>query len=261
MSQGEDFQLRHYYAALTAILIMTTLWNPATFADERPGIQVAETEVDESYDPFADYSEFDQASDEEADINFFRNGRFFTIGFIGGYRMVTENMSKLYQGAPSYGLFLSYFFDLRFALQVSFLTADHTISYTSPGQGTVVHGNASITSIGLGLKYYFNTQNVTRGLAALNPYVIGGFSQVYRTATVSGQEAFSKDSAFGVDVGGGIEIPMMRNKMYFGGQVAYQLVTFRDENSQVVLQNGTEQTGLYPKGDFLTFLAIIGVNF
>ena len=220
---------------------------------------LAENEVDESYDPFADYSEFDQASDEEADINFFRNGRFFTIGVLGGYRMVTDNMAKLYQGAPAYGLYLSYFFDLRFALQVSFLTADHPISYSFGGNS--ITGNASITSLGMALKYYFNTQNVTRGLAALNPYVIGGFSQVFRTATVSGEEAFSKDSAFGVDVGVGIEIPMMRNKMYFGGQIAYQLVTFRDENSKVYLQNGTQDTGLYPKGDLATFLAILGVNF
>ena len=25
------------------------------------------------------------------------------------------------------------------------------------------------------MKYYFNTQNVTKGLADLNPYILGGF--------------------------------------------------------------------------------------
>ena len=39
-------------------------------------------EDDDSYDPFADYSEFEEDSQEEADIHFFRNGRFFTLGFI-----------------------------------------------------------------------------------------------------------------------------------------------------------------------------------
>ena len=34
---------------------------------------------EESFDPFSDYSEFDESSDEEADINFFRNGRFLTV--------------------------------------------------------------------------------------------------------------------------------------------------------------------------------------
>ena len=32
---------------------------------------------DDTYDPFADYSEFDASEEEEADIRFFKNGRFF----------------------------------------------------------------------------------------------------------------------------------------------------------------------------------------
>ncbi len=237
------------------IFVLQIFFSP-TFATE---FKVAQSEVDETYDPFADYSEFDQASDEEADINFFRNGRFFTIGFLGGYRVVTETMSQLYQSAPAYGLYLSYFFDLRFALQINFLTGDHTISYTSRA-GTQVHGDANISAIGMSLKYYLNTQNVTRGLAALNPYLLGGFSEVYRTATVVAEGAYSKDNALGFDVGVGIEIPMMRNKMYFGGQAVYELVNFANENSEVVLANN-EHTGFYPKGDFITVLAILGVNF
>ena len=41
-----------------------------------PGVRVAQFDADDTYDPFADYSEFDEAQEEEADINFFRNGRF-----------------------------------------------------------------------------------------------------------------------------------------------------------------------------------------
>ena len=39
----------------------------------------AQYEGDDVYDPFADYSEFEENSQEEADINFFRNGRFFNV--------------------------------------------------------------------------------------------------------------------------------------------------------------------------------------
>lgn len=221
--------------------------------------RLAQTDADDTYDPFADYSEFEQTSDEEADINFFRNGRFFTLGFIGGYRTFTQTLGRLYQDAPAFGLFLSYFFDLRFALQVHFLTGDHTISFSTPS-GLNERGNASVTAIGLNLKYYINTQNVTKGLANLNPYVIGGFSQVYRTATINTEQAFAKDGALGFDFGGGIEVPIMRNKMYLGLQAAYQLVTFKDEQTEVVV-NQTEHTGIYPNGDILTLLAILGVNF
>src|SRR3954462_13104442 len=82
-----------------------------------PGLRVAQFDADDTYDPFADYSEFDEAQDEEADINFFRHGRFVTIGFLGGYRGFTQGSANLFKPAVNFGLFLSYFFDLRFALQ------------------------------------------------------------------------------------------------------------------------------------------------
>lgn len=223
------------------------------------GVLLAQFNIDDTYDPFADYSEFEESAEEEADINFFRSGRFVTLGFIGGYRSFTETLGQIYSDSYAFGLFLSYFFDLRFALQVSFLTGDHRIAFSSPG-GTHVRGNASLTNIGINLKYYLNTQNVTRGLAQFNPYIIGGFSQVYRTATVTGQSAFSKDGALGFDMGMGVEWPLMRNKMFFGAQAAYQLVTFKDEHSEIIL-GGSQQTGLYPTGDVITFLGILGVNF
>lgn len=39
------------------------------------------TDIDEAFDPFSDYSEMEQDAEEEADINFFKNGRFLTLGF------------------------------------------------------------------------------------------------------------------------------------------------------------------------------------
>ncbi len=62
------------------------------------------------------------------------------------------------------------------------------------------------------------------------------------------------------DFGAGIELPMMRNKMYFGGQAMYQLVSFANENTEVVFDNNN-RTGKYPNGDTYTLLGILGVNF
>ena len=53
--------------------------------------------------------------DEEEDINFFRNGRLLSLGFTLGYRGFTQTFGKIYSGSPTFGLFLAYFFDLRFA--------------------------------------------------------------------------------------------------------------------------------------------------
>lgn len=225
-----------------------------------PGLQVAQFDADDTYDPFADYSEFDEAQEEEADINFFRHGRFVTLGFIGGLRGFTQGSANIYKPAPSFGLFLSYFFDLRFALQFSFNTSDHALSVTSGNSGQSVHGTISITNFAVDLKYYINTQNVTKGLAKFNPYFIGGFSRVDRTGTADGIEGFSKEGAMAFDLGAGIELPMMKNKMYFGGQVLYQLLNFPDKNSEIIF-NGNDHTGQYPNGDSYTLMGILGVNF
>ncbi len=224
------------------------------------GVRLAQFDADDTYDPFADYSEFDEAQEEEADINFFRNGRFVTVGFIGGMRGFTGGLSEMYKPSTAFGLYLSYFFDLRFALQFSFLTSDHNFSITSKQSGQTGRGNVGITSFSLDLKYYINTQNVTKGLAKFNPYLIGGFSRVDRTTTIQDVSGFGKEGAMGFDLGAGIELPMLRNKMYFGGQAMYQLINFANENSEVVFSN-SDRTGKYPNGDSYTLLGILGVNF
>lgn len=214
---------------------------------------------DDSYDPFADYSEFDEAVDEEEDLNFFRNGRLLTLGFIGGMRGWTGTLNKIYSGNMSFGLFLCYFFDLRFALQFGFLTSDHVLAVSGPSF-TSIRGNVNITELTANLKYYFNTQNVTRGLADLNPYMLGGFSQIYRTTTVTGESQYGKDSAVAFNIGAGIEVPMMRNKLFAGLQAAYQYVMFTDE-AKTMVDTDSISTGVSPAGDSFTVLAILGVNF
>ncbi len=249
-----------------AILTIFAMGGTAFASDlQLPGFQLAQFEADDTYDPFADYSEFDEAQDEEADINFFRNGRFVTVGFMGGFRGFTEGLGGMYRPATRFGLFLSYFFDLRFALQFSFLTSDHTFRVVGSNPDQVARGNVSITTFGLDIKYYVNTQNVTKGLAKFNPYFIAGFARVDRTTSLQDPggdvlPGFGREGAMGFDFGIGIELPMLRNKMYFGGQAMYQLVNFQNENTEIRFNSG-EQTNKYPNGDIWTALGIIGVNF
>ncbi|UYL08076.1 porin family protein [Bdellovibrio sp. SKB1291214] len=222
---------------------------------------IAQNDPDEAFDPFSDYSEFDEDSDEEADVNFFRNGRFFTVGLAGGYRGFTGNFADQYSAAPSFGLFLSYFFDLRLALHLGFQTGDHAVKFSTLNAGNVTNytGNVSMTSINFDLKYYLNTQNVTRGLADLNPYILGGLGQFYRTYTISGIDSYSRDSTMGFDVGAGVEIPLMRKKAYLGLQAAYHYVNFSDESKSYV--QGTEKLEKNLSGDLYDFLFILGMNF
>jgi len=227
---------------------------------EQKSYLLAQADPDEAYDPFSDYSEFDEASDEEADINFFRNGRFFTVGMEGGMRGYTGNFSKIYGSAPTYGLALTYFFDLRLAMTLGFMTGDSPVSIETAQQ--TYTGNVSFTTLNFDLKYYFNTQNVTRGLADLNPYMIGGFAQFYRTYTLSGLDGYSRDSTMGIELGAGLEIPLMRRKAYLGVQGMYHYVNFADSNKGF-LNDGTSSIPLTRtiSGSIYDLLLILGMNF
>lgn len=248
----------YHYILLIGLLSLS----PGSWAEDLkfpPGTLLAQSLGDDAYDPFVDYSEFDENSEEEADINFFRNGRFFTLGFLMGYRMPTSGLAQVYQRTNTFGLFLNYFFDMRFSLQLSYVTGDHGIRFNTVND-TSISGNSTWRSTGIDLKYYINTQNVTRGLAKLNPYFLAGFAQVTRTSFIDGESSFGKDTAMGVNLGVGVEHPLLRNKMYLGGQLTYQMINFGDEGSELILGNG-EKTGIIPKGDIINLNVILGVNF
>jgi len=215
----------------------------------------AQDEEGDVYDPFIDYSEFEEAGEEEADVNFFRNGRLFTAGFLVGQRQFTQGMSGLFQKDIAYGLYLSYFFNLKTALQFSYMTSSHAFRI-SP----TVSGDIRLTHFAADLKYFFNTQNVTKGLASFNPYVLGGFSSINRETNRVGVTDFGQERAMAFDAGVGVEIPIgKRNDFYIGAQALYQLVNFKDENSNIIADGSP--TNKFANGDLITLSAILGVNF
>lgn len=241
------------------IFLLVFLFSLNVFVVSTPSLAFAQDEEGDVYDPFIDYSEFEEAGDEEADVNFFRNGRLFTAGFAIGQRMFTEGMSDIFSDNATYGLYFSYFFNLRTALQFSYMTGSHAF-IVKPISGTAVKGDAKLSHIGIDIKYYFNTQNVTKGLAKFNPYIFAGFSSVTRESNRLGQTEFGTEKAFAFDAAAGIEFPLgAKNDMYFGLQGLYQLVNFKDENTE--LNANGNPTGKYPNGDLISITAILGVNY
>ena len=219
---------------------------------------------DDSYDPFSDYSEFDEDSDEEADTYFFKHGRLLTVGFDGGYKGFTGTLNNIYTSGSTYGLFLCYFFDLRFALQLSFATGDYPFSYSTLA-GKSTSGSVSFTAVSLDVKYYFNTQNVSKGLADVNPYIILGPTYLSRTYTFSSSTTNSTlqapSTAYGLDLGAGAEFPIMKRKAYFGLQALLRYVNFSDDNSPVYLHDYNAYATQVPSGYQYDVTAILGVNF
>lgn len=251
-------KVNKYFLTLFIALLLSNfaplLWALAA-NPEQP--LLAQLEGDESYDPFTDYSEFEDAAEEEADINFFRNGRFLTLGFSGGSRMFTSVYGEILDPGAQFGLFVTYFFDLRFAMQFAYSASDHALYIPTPTDPAT--GNVNLTGFSFDLKYFLNTQNVTRGLAALNPYLIGGITSFNKTIAYSTELEYIRDINMGFDFGLGIEIPMLRNKMFFGAQACYHYVTFADENQQAQIKN--QVLPIIYQGDTISMNAVLGINF
>lgn len=208
------------------------------------------------FDPFADFSEFESNPDEQEDINFFKNGRMLTVGFLGGMINYTGELGQKHQPSFRYGLFISYFFDLHFAAQLQWQSTDSPVSFRS--MDTNLTGNSSLRALGFSVKYFLNTQNVTKGLADLNPYFMVGMASYSRVIRFSAIEGSISDNVMGFNGGMGVELPMLRKKMFWGVSLVYDLVNFKDENIPFVWDDRDYGTS---KGDSWTLGGSIGLNF
>lgn len=230
-----------------------------------------QTEVDESFDPFADYNEYEQQSEEEEDINFLRNGRYLTLAFVGGYRsFIGGGFTKAYTGALTYGAEFNYFFNMQLAMGLSYTMSDHAVhfaSYTSPALTNIsqpYNGSVSIHAIDFHAKYYFNTDNVTKGLADLNPYGVLGSSYNIRTYSLDETLGSSPDQVWGFKLGAGLEIPILKHKAYMGFQGTYRYVQFPDENKGFIVEDDSSPPRqISPKldGDIYELTVLLGLNF
>lgn len=257
-----------YLRKLTLVFVLLlSLFHTHSFAQ-------TSTDIDENFDPFSDYNEDEQSAEEEADINFFKNGRFLTVGVLAGYRGYTEGFSQGYSPALSFGVQFSYFFDLQTALSLSYSIADSPVDFSSYNDASFTSvserytGTVNIQSFHLNAKYYFNTENVTKGLAELNPYFLIGVGQYTRTYNLSKVLAINPDRPIGFSLATGIEIPIMRHRAYFGLQATYHYVQFPDENNEFIEEDksGFPEPVLSPvrprlNGDIYELHGSIGFNF
>ncbi len=219
-------------------------------------------ESDESFDPFSDYNEFEQDTDEEADINFLKNGRYLTLAMVSGYRGFTDGFSKAYGGNFIYGVQFSYFFDLNIAASLGYTTGDHAVNFSSAS--TPYTGNVNLQVFDINVKYFFNTDNVTKGLADLNPYALFGTGYYTRTYNLDQEFGEDPDRVAGFRLAGGIEIPVLRRRSYFGFQFLYNFVQFPDENISDIYEgniNGRSPISPRLKGDPYEFNVMFGFNF
>jgi hypothetical protein len=187
-------------------------------------------------------------------------------------RGYTDGFSQGYSASPSWGFQFSYFFDLQLATSLSYSISDSSVNFNSYNDAAFTSvsehytGTVNIQTFDLNMKYYFNTENVTRGLAELNPYMLVGVGQFIRTYNLSKSLALNPDRPIGFKLATGIEIPLMRHRAYLGLQLTYHYVQFPDENNDSIEEDKTPAPVLSPvrprlNGDIYELNTIIGVNF
>ena len=239
-----------------------------------------------AYDPFADYSEFENTADEQKNINFFQHGRFITLGVQGGVKLFTMNMASFYNIGPSYGGYLNYFFDMNFAIQFAITASSHYIAFniggappaaTTGGTGqtgattsnyacvanspTCFLGSADFISMGIDFKYFLDKSLFTKSFQWLAPYFFIGVlrSSLIMTATYGQVGEFVDDSGYGVNMGLGLEFHFLK-KIHIGLQYAFQFVTLNREYMPLSLSGG-KNLNFRPYGDWMNINMILGVNF
>lgn len=222
--------------------------------------------IEDGFDPFADYSEFIEASTEETDINFFKYGRLLSFGLSLGQRSFTGPQTEIYENNLQFGVFVTFYTSINFAFQTGFQTSSHDTNFSIPEEAISFDGTATYNNFFLHGKYFINTQNLTKTVARFNPYFIGGVSQFYRETQTEAQQFISgRDAALSFDGGFGFEYLFNQNKNFLGAQAMYHFVRFPNENKEISLPGSqpgdTIDSGLKAKGDIWHIGITGGFNF
>jgi hypothetical protein len=188
-------------------------------------------EEDFSTSPFTSYGEFNENEEEEADSKFFQYGRFFGASLGLGAEMVDGNRGALWQGGfPMVDFKLHYWFDFNLALDLGFFTAQHYFNTTAAGYG---YTNVNLFHIGVDVKYYFDTKNLSSAISFASPYIIAGAGSYSITENTQAQSSQNNYTSVGICLGVGLEFVISPRKSYFELEGKGHFVTFQDTYTSV----------------------------
>lgn len=198
----------------------------------KPPETKADKPEDEDYSttPFTEYGEFHESSDEDADTKFFQYGRFFGVSLGLGFQFIDGYRGSLWQGGfPMVDVKVHYWFDFNVALDLGFFTAAHYFDSTSTT--FLGHYDVNIFHMGLDVKYYFNTTNLSAALSFANPYILLGAGAFSKTQTSSVQANLDTDTSIGLSAGFGLEFILTPRKTYFEIETKIHIVNFKDTST------------------------------
>lgn len=238
--------------ALLALASIAPLSNLAAAADapETPGPStpakdktMQPEDEDFSGTAFTDYGEFNEAAEEEENTKFLQHGRFFGVSLGLGFETVTGNRGLLWQGGfPTIDFKVAYWFDFNFALDLGMYSASQFFSASSSNGGNV---SVNMLYVGVDLKYYFDTRNLSAPISFANPYIMVGSGAYTKTQNSASQQTTASDSEVGFSAGAGLEFAIKPRKSYFQIEGRMHVVTFQDTYSTAFQPQIPDLTGLF----------------
>ena len=211
-----------------------------------PSGKKEETELFDQSSPYLEYGDFNMAEEENQDALYFQYGRFFGFSLGLGYQTATGNRGKLYDPAiPRFDIRIHYWFNFNFALELGLFMANHSFKYENTTFETKFIG------YGMHLKYYFDVRDASAALTFSNPFLSGGIGAWSMSQTKVGSTQPDKDSTLSLDIGGGLEFPIVYKKTYFILEALYHTQSFADSNG-----NNNEFGNRVPdlNGGFITLM-------
>ena len=219
------------------------------------------SQTDSTFDPFIDYGDFQDEVSEENTINFFQQGRSFSLALNGGYEAISFNIRNIYGDAGFFGGQISFFVNFHFAFQLS---AVFPVSHYN----SLYNVNFQLFHAGLDFKYYWNRQYVNEGKDLINPYLIFGpfwlntnssdalkkqptiistspsptsntnsntpnaTIPVIQTLSREDRATLASDSGLGIKIGVGVELALIQQS-FMGLEISYLYAMLQNENEDL----------------------------
>lgn len=198
----------------------------------------------ETYDDYGSFATEPVELDQEVrDLM----GRYFQMNFHVGTGLYTGGLGKAHSAGALLGLRFILYFDRVWGVEMSGGYGRNTAVYNEAS--TEVSNidftqSTSIIPLSLGLRYGFDTKNMSRGFALMNPYFVAGPELIFRSEAIgsnveaSGLEssirskinpsATNNSTAWALMFGGGMEFDVYRNQLFLGLDTRYHWAYWSD---------------------------------
>jgi hypothetical protein len=205
----------------------------------------------EGYDDYGSFASDPTDLEKEMSEIF---GRYFQTGLHLGTGIFTGGLGQAY--APGFlGLVkFVYYYDKSWATEMGTGYANNRALYTEV-KTDIPSFNLSLSAswvpVFFGFRYGFNPDELARGFSMMNPYLSAQAEIIFRSEKVLGEPILgntgltdeqltfynvggSKNSnAVGLNLGGGIEFDVYKNKVFFGIDLRYHVTLWNDRGTPI----------------------------